>query len=323
MKKITLALGTWMVLAGSAQAGPACEYLRNYVALQPQSGDELQIQDQEGACLVQNGQWSAGFSSMLLAFDELVLRDEGLASLSERQVIPDSMDLQVSGIYVLTGRLPGQDYVMRLQAKPMDFTFKYKWDSASAQLNLEQVRLRSQYLREVRAQAQFGIESAAGRPLGADDLEQAELKSLNLYLDNQNLIQSMIMPALVMNMSMYEDPRPGIEKALLAARTSVQLMPDSVADRDSRDALLAFIAQLPAPQGRLSLNMTMDPPWPAARLESGLSVDQVRKLMSGMKVQARFNTGQETPSVYVWLRDRLRHALRLFGPRKADDDASN
>ena len=41
MKKITLALGTWMVLAGSAQAGPACEYLRNYVALQPQTGDEL------------------------------------------------------------------------------------------------------------------------------------------------------------------------------------------------------------------------------------------------------------------------------------------
>ncbi|MGX9525941.1 hypothetical protein ACXHWJ_17115 [Alcaligenes nematophilus] len=318
MKKITLALGTWMVLAGSAQAGPACEYLRNYVALQPQSGDELQMQDQEGACLVQNGQWSAGFSSMLLAFDELVLRDEGLASLSERQVIPDSMDLQVSGIYVLTGRLPGQDYVMRLQAKPMDFTFKYKWDSALAQLNLEQVRLRSQYLREVRAQAQFGIESAAGRPLGADDLEQAELKSLNLYLDNQNLIQSMIMPALVMNMSMYEDPRPGIEKALLAARTSVQLMPDSVADRDSRDALLAFIAQLPAPQGRLSLDMTMDPPWPAARLESGLSVDQVRKLMSGMKVQARFSTGQEVPSIYVWLRDHLRDGLQFFGLRKDD-----
>ena len=75
MKKITLALGAWMVLAGSAQAGPACEYLRNYVALQPQSGDELQMQDQEGACLVRNGQWSAAFSSMLLAFDVQLMRD--------------------------------------------------------------------------------------------------------------------------------------------------------------------------------------------------------------------------------------------------------
>ncbi|MCX5465007.1 hypothetical protein [Alcaligenes parafaecalis] len=321
MKKIALTLGAAMVLASSAQAGPACEYLRNHVALQSQSGDELQMQDQDGACLVQNGQWSAGFSSMLLAFDELVLRDEGLEKLSERQAIPDAMDLRVGGIYVLTGRLPGQDYVMRLQAKPMDFSLKYKWDSASAQLDLEQLRLRSKYLREVRVQAQFGIKSAAGRALGPDELEQAELKSLNLYLDNQNLIQTMIMPALVLNMSMYEDPRPAVEKALLAARTSVQLMPDSVADRDSRNALLAFIAQLPAPEGRLSLEMNMDPPWPATRLESGLSVDQMRKLMSGLKVKARFDTGQEVPSAYVWLRDRLRYGLKLFDLGKAD--ASN
>ena len=320
-KKIALMLGGAMVLASSAHAGPACEYLRHYVALQPQSGDELQMQDREGACRVQNGQWSAGFSSMLLAFDELVLRDEGLAAISEQQAVPDSMDLEVSGIYVLTGRFPGQDYVMRLQAKPMDFSLKYQWDSASAQLYLKLARLRSQRLREVRIQAQFGIEPAAGRALGPDELEQAELKSLSLYLDNQNLIQSMIMPALVMNMSMYEDPRPGIEKALLAARTSVQLMPDSVADRDSRDALLAFIAQLPAPEGRLSLEMSMDPSWPVARLEPGVSMDQMRKLMSSLNVQARFDTGQEAPSAYVWIRDQLRYGLKWFGLAKAD--ASN
>ena len=166
MKKIALALGAAMVLAGSAQAGPACEYLRNYVALQSQSGAELQMQDQDGACRVQNAQWSTGASSMLLAFDELVLRDEGLAAFSDQQEIPQSMELTVSGIYVLTGLLPGQDYVMRLQAKPMDFSLKYKWDSASAQLYLEQARLRSQSLRELRIQAQFEIESAAGRAIG-------------------------------------------------------------------------------------------------------------------------------------------------------------
>ncbi len=316
MKKIALALGAAMVLAGSAQAGPACEYLRNYVALQPQSGVELQMQDQDGACRVQNAQWSTGASSMLLAFDELVLRDEGLATFSGQQEIPPSMALTVSGIYVLTGQLPGQDYVMRLQAKPMDFSLQYKWDSASAQLYLEQARLRSQSLREVRIQAQFEIESAAGRALGADELEQAQLKSLSLYLDNQNLIQSMVMPAVVMSMSMYEDPRPGIEKALLAARTAVQLMPDSVADRDSRDALLAFIAQLPTPHGRLSLDIKMDPPWSAARLESGMSVNQMRQLLSGLSLQARFDTG-EVPSAYVWLRDQVRKGLRLFSLRKA------
>ena len=151
--------------------------------------------------------------------------------------------------------------------------------------------------------------------MGADELEQAQLKSLSLYLDNQNLIQSMVMPALVMNMSMYEDPRPGIEKALLAARTAVQLMPDSVADRDSRDALLAFIAQLPAPDGRLTLDIKMDPPWSAALLESGMSVDQVRKLMSGLSLQARYETGQ-VPSAYIWLRDQLRDGLRLLSLRR-------
>ena len=119
MKKIALTLGAAMVLASSAQAGPACEYLRNHVALQSQSDDELQMLDQDGACLVQNGQLSAGFSSMLLAFDELVLRDEGLAKLAEKQAIPDAMDLRVSGIYVLTGRLPGQDYVMRLRTSSL------------------------------------------------------------------------------------------------------------------------------------------------------------------------------------------------------------
>lgn len=316
MKKIALALGAAMVLAGSAQAGPACEYLRNYVALQSQSGAELQMQDQDGACRVQNAQWSTGASSMLLAFDELVLRDEGLAAFSDQQEIPQAMELTVSGIYVLTGLLPGQDYVMRLQAKPMDFSLKYKWDSASAQLYLEQARLRSQSLRELRIQAQFEIESAAGRGLGVDELEQAQLKSLSLYLDNQNLFQSMVMPALVMNMSMYEDPRPGIEKALLAARTAVQLMPDSVADRGSRDALLAFIAQLPAPDGRLTLDIKMDPPWSAALLESGMSVDQARKLMSGLSLQARYATGQ-VPSTYIWLRDQLRDGLRLLSLRQA------
>ena len=319
-KKIALMLGSAMVLASSVQAGPACEYLRNYVALQPQSGDELQMQDEDGVCRVQNGQWSAGFSSMLLAFDELVLRDEGLASYSEQQEIPDSMDLRISGIYVLTGLLPGQDYIMRLQAKPMDFSLAYKWDSASAQLSLEQARLRSQHLREVRVQAQFGVESAVGRALGADDLEQAELKSLNLYLDNQNLIQSMVMPAVVLSMSMHEDPRPAIEKALLAARSAVQLMPDSVADRDSRDALLAFIAQLPAPHGRLSLEMSMDPSWPVVRLEPGVSVDQARKLLAGLSLQARFDTGQ-VPAAYVWLRDHLRYGLHLFRLGRAE--ASN
>ena len=317
MKKIALALGAMMVLAGSAQAGPACEYLRNYVALQPQSGSELQMQDQDGACRVQNAQFSMGFSSLLLAFDELVLHDAGLAEFSGRQAIPASMELRVSGIYILTGQLPAQDYVMRLQAKPMGFSLKYKWDPASAQLSLEHARLRSESLREVRVQALLEIESAAGRVLSMDDFEQAQLKNLSLYLDNQSLIQSMIMPAVVLNMDRYEDPRPGIEKALLAARTSVQLMPDSVADRASRDALLAFIAQLPAPQGRLSLDLKMDPPWSVAQLEPGMSVNQMRQLLSGLSLQARYDTGQ-VPAAYVWLRDQLRYGLKLLSSRKAD-----
>ncbi len=316
MKKIALTLGVMMVLAGSAQAGPACEYLRSYVALQPQSGTELQMRDEDGVCRIQNAQWSTGSSLMLLAFDELVLRDAGLATTSEQQEIPSSMELAVSGIYILTGQMPAQDYVMRLQAKPMDFSLKYRWDSASAQLYLEQARLRSQSLREVRVQAQLGLEAAAGRALSMDDFEQAQLKSLSLYLDNQSLIQSMIMPAVVLNMDRYEDPRPGIEKALLAARSSVQLMPDSVADRDSRDALLAFIAQLPTPDGRLSLDIKMDPPWSVAHLESGLSVKQVRQLLSGLSLQARFDTG-EVPAAYVWLRDYLRYGLHLLSSRKA------
>lgn len=315
MKKIAGALGLAIMLATSAQAGPACEYLRHYVALEPQSGAELQMQDEQGACRVHNAQWSTGYSSMLLAFDELVLQDKGLADFSGQQDMPQAIEMAISGIYVLTGRLPGQDYIMRLQAKPMDFSLKYQWDLASAHLYLEQLRLRSQSLREFRVQAQFGIESAAGRALSQSELEQAQLKSLRLYLDNQNLIQSMVMPVVVMSMSMDEDPRPSIDKALLAARTAVRLMPDSVADRDSRHALLAFIGQLPAPQGRLSLDVKMDPPWPMVHLEPGVSVDGVRQMLSDLRLHAKFETGQ-TPAVYAWLRDHVRSGLQWLAQRK-------
>lgn len=314
-------IGGWVLatLAMTAQAMPACDYLLERAGISAQDGVQMQVRDEEGTCLVRHGQWDAVSSSMIVAFDELRFSGAGLES-EQQESLPQAVRLEVSGIYVLTGRLPGQDYLMRLQARPMHFGLDYEWMPESGQLRVERAVLKGERLREIGLQATARIAQRIGQPLRSDDLQGAQLQALSLRLDNASLIQSMIMPVVVSSLSLYEDPKPAIEAGLLAARTAVMVMPAATASAPSRKALLEFIGELPAPDGRLDLALTFDPPLDGAGLMQANSLDEARKALSSMKIQARYDKGR-LPVAYVRVRDWLRSVLSTSDRRTVVEEA--
>ncbi|WP_341667196.1 hypothetical protein [Alcaligenes sp. SDU_A2] len=307
MKKM-LILPALMMFLGAAQAGPVCEFLLSRFAVHAQHEGSLDVQDQPQTCVIRQGQMGTGTGSMVLAFDQLRLSGSGFASGGEEGDLPQTLALDVTGIYVLTGRMPGQDYLMRLQALPMSFGMDYVWDAQSGQLRIERAVLRGERLREISVHVLAQASELAGQPLRLEDLPALRLRHLRLRLDNVALVQSMIMPAVVSSISLYEDPKPTIQAGLLAARTAVMLMPPSTAALASRQALLDFIGELPAPKGQLDLRLDFDPPLDGLALGGAGSMDQVRKAMSGMRVQARYARG-DLPFAYVRVRDWLRMVL--------------
>ncbi len=310
MKKTVMSGLLAALAAGAVQAGTSCDFLLERISLQGQDGAQLQVQDRDGVCVMRRGQWNVEHASVVLAFDELSFSGAGLDQDAEEGALPRSLKLDVSGIYTLTGRLPGQDYLMRLQASPMRFGLDYEWDEQAGRLHLKRAVLSGESLREISLQAAAHAPALAGRALHGDDLQALKLQSLALRLDNVRLVQNMIMPAVVGFVGMYEDPRPAIQAALLAARTAVMVMPPATAPAASRKALLEFIGELPAPTGRLDLNLSFDPPLDSAALAGAQSMDEARKALSSMKVQARYDRG-ELPAAYVRVRDWIRRVLAV------------
>lgn len=319
MKKKLISGWVLATAVTTVQAMPACDYLLERAGIRTQDGVQMQIRDEEGACFVRHGQWDAVSSSMIVAFDELRFSGVGLEQ-EHQESLPQAVRLDVSGIYILTGRLPGQDYLMRLQARPMRFGLAYEWRAQSGQLRVERAVLQGESLREIGLQATAQIAQRIGQPLRVDDLQSAKLQALSFRLDNASLVQSMIMPVLVSNIGLYEDPKPAIEAGLLAARTAVMVMPAATASAASRKALLEFIGDLPAPDGRLDLALTFDPPLDSAGLAAAGSLDEARKALASMKVQARYDKGS-LPLAYVRVRDWLRSVLSVSGRRSAAKEA--
>lgn len=313
-------IGGWVLATTvtTVQAIPACDYLLERAGIRTQDGVQMQIHDEEGACVVRHGQWDAVGSSMMVAFDELRFSAAGLEP-DQQESLPQAVSLEVSGIYILTGRLPGQDYLMRLQARPMRFGLAYEWRAQSGQLRIERAVLQGESLREIGVQVTAQLAERIGQRLRIEDLQSARLQALSLRLDNASLVQSMIMPVVVSNIGLYEDPKSVIEAGLLAARTAVMVMPAATASAASRKALLEFIGDLPAPDGRLDLALTFDPPLDSAGLADAGSLDGARKALAGMKVQARYDKGR-LPLAYVRVRDWLRSVLSASGRRWAAEE---
>jgi len=86
------------------------------------------------------------------------------------------------------------------------------------------------------------------------------------------------------------------------------VMPAATASASSRKALLEFIGELPAPDGRLDVTLTFDPPLDSVGLAQVGSLGEARKALSSMKIQARYDKGQ-LPAAYVRVRDWLRSVL--------------
>jgi len=257
-------------------------------------GDKAQIRDWPHGCLITNGSIEFG-PYQNWAFKRAEIKSDDVASLKrDMAMIPNWGRVAVEG---LTLRFPVTSavtrYITALQQWPMDFSGSYHWYPAEGRLEVDNVELSSLRGGLVAASGDFVTNSNA-TPQSLAAMSTLGISRLRLRLDNQGLFESVAGPSLVAALSAGAgwDADIDIDERVEASKTQaaavLTAIPDAQIDKESRQALIRFVRDLPHPGGFFSLEIEFPKPFMVGELDPGTDPVAALKLLSGAKITAQY-----------------------------------
>lgn len=263
-------------------------------------GKDFAVRDSHDGCVISNALYQ--HSSVIgWTVDRIEIEGDRLKSfLSGAENINKAAPLwgrvDLDGIrFTLLVDDPSTKYINAVQQWPMDISAAYRLDPADGYLHIQNVQVSSVRLGNAVLSAELGL------PVGAsmDELVQEPkitLSHLRLRLDNQGLWEGMAVPALISYANAFSssgttDAEAAVEQLRGSIAASLQLLPESQIDVESRKALLRFVQDMPHPTGFFTLDFDFEKPLAIDEKTLGGNPDPTtfaRYAIAGAKISATY-----------------------------------
>lgn len=257
--RLALSLLTLMLLTAptlAQEAAPAepvaptsCETLFDFIRF-AEKGPQTTIETTEDGCRVTD--FFAGSTKYdRFRIGSLTLSAPGLFEALADGLPPPAASVALTGV-ASAPRVddPLFEYILELQSAPFDVTLSYHWDAAAGALIIDEASLSSPTLGRLALSGRLaGIEADTLALAESGRLPPVALYEAALTLDNKAFVPSFIAPYLVSLLSRDEDPRLQVARYQQLFDATLQGLPDTLIDADSKAVLSNFIASFPHPTG--------------------------------------------------------------------------
>ncbi len=180
-------------------------------------------------------------------------------------------------------------YLASVLQQPFDIRLHYDWDRAGGHLQVHEITLKGPGIGLASLSMDLDVPANSGTS-GFPRNVDLSIRRIHLALDNRSVIEKMLMPLLVGLIPRDKDPAVEFPRIQEEVERQVGKLPDMLADRASKDALVRFARDFPHPAGHFEETISFDPP---LRLDA-LRTDKEGRWVRGAHVQALY---QSAPSV--------------------------
>lgn len=228
----------------------------------------------------------------LLQMTELRWRASDMARVAEQGLPPRALELNASGLRLAAASGdPVFDYLIALQSarRSHDLRLRARWDGVQNALVLEELFVDFPGANSVALSGRFDGVSLASQEEMQDSLPTAMLSNLELVVETNGLFEGYV--ALPLGMALLDsetEPEAQVQSRIGQAVNVIEGLGDAVMAPRSKDALVAFLTDLPMPSGVLRLQLDAAP---------GLTVAELAALMD--------IAGDETAPQFEQLLERL------------------
>lgn len=246
------------------------------LATQTLSPETPQIELRHDGCVLKNGKVT-GLRYGFWIFDSAQLRGEYAADSDPYPAIPSRGSIKVEGVRFIFGRLPGSDYLSKVQQAPLTLQLLYYWDRGTKRLKIDHAVVFSDQLGmfSLSASLLLGFDpTLAG--LAEPQERPAAVEEVSLKLDNKGLFEMYAMGPVVSSVGYDVDPEPVIETWKDHHIKMLDLVPAEIAPASTADAMKRFIADVPHPKGVAELSLRFMQPMSVVQLAlGGMSIEEV------------------------------------------------
>lgn len=284
-KKLRLAtafLFTYLLpgLASATDPSPAvanpmhevCNVLATQI-LSPETRDTELRQD---GCVVKNGKVAAPRYGFWI-FESARLRGEYAAGSDPYPAIPSRGSIRVEGVRFMFGKMPGSDYLSKVQQAPLVLQLLYNWDGDTKRLTIDHAVMFSEQLGtfSLTGSLLLGFEPTLVA-LGEPQERSAAVEEVSVKLDNKGLFEMYAMGPVVTSVGYDVDPEPVVEMWKAHHIKMLDLVPAEIAPASTADAMKRFIADVPHPKGVAELSLRFMQPMSVVQLAlGGMSIEEI------------------------------------------------
>ncbi len=259
-------------LSAAAAGTPCADLVEGSAVLQ--HADGFAISQLHDGCAVSNAIFKSD-GRMAWTFDRAEFKGDGLVDFlksisSKPDRLPSWGRISVEGAR-FTPMMDNAfaNYIATVQQWPMDMSGSFRFDRKDGYLDIQELELTNLRLGKVSLSAELSLPKDADISRLAQD-GSIGLSRLRFRLDNLGLFEGMAVPSLaafIQQMTGSDDPAQGISQLRDTAVVTLQALPDSRIDAESKKALLHFVQDLPHPTGFFTLDLAFDKPLTVGTLD--------------------------------------------------------
>lgn len=299
----SLFLSTMLVLASGiagagaqspAGSGTNCQALLGDFGVS--LGQEVRTRDRPNGCVITNGALDTA-RYQTWTFTRAEIKAENFASIrKDNVVIPAWGSIAVEGLIprFRTGN-PLASYITKLQQWPMEFAASYRWHAADGRLEVDDVRLSSIRGGVMSVSADLTADRNT-TPQALAATGNIGISRLRVRLDNQGLFEALVGPSAVALAAYFSVPdgetgdiEARIEEAKAKAVALLAAAPDTQLDKDSKQALIRFVQDMPHPTGYFSVEIELPKPLTISDLAPGMDDLKPARILAGARIEARYS----------------------------------
>jgi hypothetical protein len=265
----------WASDPSPAVANPMHEVC-HVLATQILSPEPPDIELRQDGCVVKNGEVAAPRYGFWI-FESARLSGEYAAGSDLYPAIPSRGSIRVEGIRFIFGKLPGSDYLSKVQQAPLALQLLYSWDGDTKRLKIDHAVISSEQLGtfSLTGSLLLGFEPTLVG-LGEPQERPAAVEEVSFKLDNKGLFEMYAMGPVVSSVGYDVDPEPVIETLKNHHIKMLDLVPPEIAPASTADAMRRFIADVPHPKGVAELSLRFMQPMSIVQLAlGGMSIDEI------------------------------------------------
>ena len=254
------------------------------ISVRLKSFEISEMADDQSGCIIKNGAIDHD-SRVQWHFKSLTITgDYGTSGRSYPQ-LPPRGSFAVDELILLTGRFPGQDYIMRHTATPISYRFSYEFDSKGRSLRVGELSATSKLGRVgLAGEAKVDFDLKAELHAFEEYAQYVDISEFSFEVLNSGLFESLILPLVVGVVGFDVDPEARITSFQSALSDEIAALPESQASGMSKSALKKFIGEFPHPAGPFKASIKFGSPVSAEALRKG-EVD-VSALLKTVKIDA-------------------------------------